>query len=114
MGVATTSAHVLDDLDEFVHLVALAPGEGDELLRTSWVASRQPWSVYLRDWVQKEHLHAATTLLGLLDARFNRVHHADGPYFFPDLAHATENDELAAIEAGEIRATRVDYVGRLR
>jgi SAM-dependent methyltransferase len=82
--------------------------------REEWVASRQPWSVYLRDWLQKEHLHAATTLLGLLDARFNRVHLAEGPYFFPDLAHATEKDELAAIEAGEIRATRVDYVGRLR
>ena len=45
---------------------------------------------------------------------FNRVHLADGPYFFPDLPQMTEKDELAAIEAGEIRATRVDYVGILR
>jgi SAM-dependent methyltransferase len=82
--------------------------------RDDWIASGQPWSVYLRDWVQKEQLYAAETLLGLLDERFNREHLADGPYFFPDLAKATEEDELAAIEAGEIRATRVDYVGRLR
>jgi SAM-dependent methyltransferase len=82
--------------------------------RDEWVASGQPWSVYLRDWAQKEQLHAAETLLGLLDERFNREHLAYGPYFFPDLAQATGADELAAIDAGEIRATRVDYVGRLR
>lgn len=82
--------------------------------RDEWVASGRPWSVYLRDWAQKERLHAAEMLLRLLDARFNREHLAHGPYFFPDLAEATEEDELAAIEAGEIRAARVDYVGRLR
>jgi SAM-dependent methyltransferase len=82
--------------------------------RNEWVASEQPWSVYVRDWARRERLHAATTLLGLLDARFNREHLTDGPYFFPDLAQATEEDELAAIVAGEIRATRVDYVGGLR
>jgi SAM-dependent methyltransferase len=82
--------------------------------RDEWVASGQPWSAYVRDWARKEHLHAATTLLGLLDGRFKREHLADGPYFFPDLAQTTEADELAAIETGEIRATRVDYVGRLR
>jgi SAM-dependent methyltransferase len=81
--------------------------------RDEWVASGQPWSCYLRDWAQKEHLHAAEMLLGLLDERFNRERLANGPYFFPDLARATEEDEVAAIEAGEIRATRVDYVGRL-
>jgi SAM-dependent methyltransferase len=82
--------------------------------RDEWVALGQPWSVYVREWALKEHLHAATTLLGLLDERFKREHLADGPYFFPDLAETTEADELAAIKAGEIRATRVDYVGRLR
>ncbi len=82
--------------------------------RDEWVASGQPWSDLVRDWARKEHLHAATTLLGLLDARFTCEHLADGPYFFPDLAQTTEEDELAAIESGEIRATRVDYVGSLR
>ena len=61
-----------------------------------------------------ERVHAAGTLLGLLDERFEREHVARGPYFFPDLAGATEEDELAAIERGEIRATRVDYVAKLR
>jgi SAM-dependent methyltransferase len=81
--------------------------------RDEWVASGQPWSVYVRGWARKERLHAATTVLRLLDARFEREHLSYGSYFFPDLAQATEEDELAAIEAGEIRATRVDYVGRL-
>ena len=35
------------------------------------------------------------------------------PSRFPDLAQTTDEDELAAIEAGEIRATRVDYHGSL-
>ena len=66
--------------------------------RDEWVALGQPWSVYVREWALKEHLHAATTLLGLLDERFKREHLADGPYFF-DLAETTEADELAAIKA---------------
>jgi hypothetical protein len=79
-----------------------------------WKASGQPWSLYLHDWAQKEQLHAAETLLRLLDERFDRQHLGRGAYFFPDLARTSEEDEQAAIEAGEIRATRVDYVGSLR
>jgi SAM-dependent methyltransferase len=82
--------------------------------RDAWLASGQPWSVYLRDWAQKEELHAAETLLRLLDRRFNREHLGHGPYFFPDLVQTSEEDERAAIAAGQIRATRVDYVGSLR
>jgi len=82
--------------------------------RDEWVASGQPWSVYLRAWTQAERLHAAETLLHLLDERFDREHLARGPYLFPDLAQTSEEDERAAIEAGRIRATRVDYVGRRR
>ena len=82
--------------------------------RDEWLASGQPWGVYLRSWAQREELHAVGTLLELLDERFNREHLTEGPFFFPDLARASEEDERAAIEAGEIRATRVDYVGRLR
>jgi hypothetical protein len=37
---------------------------------------------------------------------------ARGPYFFPDLAGTSEADERAAIDAGLIRDTRADYVGR--
>jgi SAM-dependent methyltransferase len=79
-----------------------------------WVASGQSWSTYVRAWAREERLHSASTLLRLLDGRFHRVHLAQGPYFFPDLARATEEDERAAIEAGQIRATRVDYVGMPR
>jgi SAM-dependent methyltransferase len=82
--------------------------------RDEWVASGQSWSAYLRAWAGEERLHSATTLLRLLDERFQRVHHEQGPYFFPDLAGVTEEDERAAIEAGQIRAARVDYVGTLR
>jgi SAM-dependent methyltransferase len=78
-----------------------------------WVASGQPWSVYLRDWTQKEQLHTADRVLRLLDLHFDREHVEHGAYFFPDLAQTSEQDERAAIEAGQIRATRVDYVGRL-
>jgi SAM-dependent methyltransferase len=81
--------------------------------RDEWVASGQSWSAYVRAWAEEERLHSATTLLRLLDERFERVHLARGPYFFPDLSRATEEDERAAIESGEIRATRVDYVGTL-
>jgi hypothetical protein len=82
--------------------------------RDEWVASGQSWSAYVRAWAGEERLHSATTLLRLLDERFEPAHLERGPYFFPDLARATEDDERAAIEAGQIRATRVDYVGTRR
>jgi SAM-dependent methyltransferase len=82
--------------------------------RDEWVSSRQEWDACLRGWVEKEQLHAAHALIRLLDQHFDRQHLARGPYFFPDLAETSEEDESAAIAAGQIRATRVDYVGRLR
>ena len=82
--------------------------------RAEWLAARKPWRDYLREWARVEGLHSAATLVRLLDARFERLHIEHGPYFFPDLAETSEEDELSAIEAGLIRATRVDYVGRLR
>jgi hypothetical protein len=78
------------------------------------VASRQPWSDYLRGWAESERLHAAGSLLRLLDERFEREHLARGPYFFANLARTSEEDEQEAIRAGRIRAARLDYVGRLR
>jgi SAM-dependent methyltransferase len=82
--------------------------------RDEWLVSGRPWGAYLTDWARRERLHDAELLLRLLDERFDREHLALGPYFFPDLADTTQEHELAAIEAGEIRATRVDYAGRLR
>jgi SAM-dependent methyltransferase len=81
--------------------------------RDEWLASGQPWSVFLQDWARKERLHPWEKLLQLLDTRFDRKYLAHGPYFFPDLAQTSDEDERAAIEAEQIRATRVDYVGRL-
>jgi SAM-dependent methyltransferase len=82
--------------------------------RDEWVATGRSWSAYVRAWAEEERLHRAKTLLRLFDERFQRVHLAQEPYFFPNLARATEGDERAAIEAGQIRATRVDYVGMPR
>jgi SAM-dependent methyltransferase len=82
--------------------------------RDEWIASGQSWSVFLSDWAQREGIHRAETLVRLLEERFDRSRLSRGPYFFPDLARTTEEDELAAIEAGQIRATRVDYVGSRR
>ena len=50
----------------------------------------------------------------LLDERLERRHLARGPYFFPNLAGTSEADEQAAIDAGQIRAVRIDYAGSLR
>jgi protein-tyrosine-phosphatase len=82
--------------------------------RDRWAASKQPWDEYLAAWAQEERIHPAAELLRLLDERFVREHLADGPYFFPDLPGTTEEDESAAIAAGDIRANRLDYVGRRR
>lgn len=79
-----------------------------------WQASGQPWESYLHGWAAGHGLHSARALVEALDARFERVSCERGAYLFPELAHTTEADELDAIEAGEIRALRVDYVGRRR
>jgi SAM-dependent methyltransferase len=82
--------------------------------RDEWAGSGQEWDTFLRGWAERERIHGASALVELLDGSFDRLHLARGAYFFPDLAGTSEEDELAAIEAGQIRATRVDYVGRLR
>jgi hypothetical protein len=45
-----------------------------------------------------------------LDERLERRLLSYGPYFFADLADTSEADEQRAIDAGRIRATRIDYV----
>lgn len=82
--------------------------------RDEWRAAGGSWTATFQDWARTEHLHAARDLVAFLDARFRREHLARGPYFFVELAGTSESDELAAIEAGRIRATRVDYVGSLK
>ena len=79
--------------------------------RDEWLASRDEWSRYLHLWAERENLHAGETLIRLLDERLERQLLTRGPYFFPELADTTEADEQAAIDAGEIQANRIDWVG---
>jgi SAM-dependent methyltransferase len=81
--------------------------------RDEWLASGFGWPTYLREWAGREGLHRSDGLVGLLDERFERRLLSYGPYFFPDLAATTEAEERAAIDTGEIRASRIDYVGTL-
>jgi SAM-dependent methyltransferase len=81
--------------------------------REHWLASGLPWDTYLREWASGHGLHSARALVGGLDERFERVSCARGAYLFPELAGTSEADELEAIDAGLIRALRIDYVGRL-
>jgi SAM-dependent methyltransferase len=93
----------------------LGTDDGDDWLhrrRDSWEGSGRAWDAYLRTWAEQERVHAGHELVRLLDRRFDRVRHADGPFFFPDLADTSEADERDAIAAGAIRANRIDYVGR--
>jgi SAM-dependent methyltransferase len=80
--------------------------------RDRWASSGESWDDCLRAWAADHGIHPIGALLTELDARFEPLARARGPYLFPALAHTTEADELAAISAGEIRAIRVDYTGR--
>jgi SAM-dependent methyltransferase len=77
-----------------------------------WRASGRPWDAYCRAWAEADGLHAGEDIIRELDTRFDRQLLAYGPYFFADLADVSEEDEQAAIEAGEIQANRIDYTGR--
>ena len=82
--------------------------------RAAWRASQLPWSEYLGGWAGEHGIHPARTLLRLLGERFRLDSPAYGPYLFADVDGTTEEDEQAAITAGEIAATRVEVVGLLR
>ena len=81
--------------------------------RDDWAASGQDWPTFIRDWASREGLHPGDQLVRLLDERFERRLLEDGAYFFADLAGTSEAEELAAIDAGLVRATRIDYVGAM-
>ena len=76
-----------------------------------WRASGLPWDTYLREWAGGHGLHSAQSLVAGLDERFERVSCERGAYLFPELGQTSEADELQAIEAGLVRALRIDYVG---
>ncbi len=81
--------------------------------REKWAASYEAWEVYLRRWADTEGLHTGEQILGALDARFDRLSCAEVPYFYPELAGTGESDEQAAIDAGQIQANGIRYVGRV-
>jgi SAM-dependent methyltransferase len=82
--------------------------------RDEWAASGQSWEEYFEGWARREHLHTGDRIVHELDRRFDRKLCDYGAYFFADLAGIAEADEQAAIDAGEIRATRIRYVGARR
>jgi SAM-dependent methyltransferase len=92
------------------------PGDEDWLrrLHDEWRASGRPWDDYCRSWAEDERMHAGEDIVRELDARFDRQSVAYGPYFFADLAGVSEDDEQAAIGAGDIQANRIEYVGQRR
>ena len=119
-GIVVVVEWAWEDFDEPTArwcFARLGPAEDAGWLRRrrdDWLASGQAWEAYLRGWAERERVHGSAVLLRLLDRSFDRQHLARGAYVFPDLAGTSEEDELEAIEAGEIRAMRVDYVGRVR
>jgi SAM-dependent methyltransferase len=79
-----------------------------------WRASGLPWDAYCRTWAEEEGIHAGWEIVSELDARFERQLLARGPYFFPDLADISEDEEQSAIDTGAIQANRISYVCRRR
>jgi SAM-dependent methyltransferase len=95
----------------------LGPDEGSGWLhrhRDRWSESGRRWKDYLESWAVEEGIHPAATLVRLIEERYDVEHRAAGAYLFADLPGTTEDEERAAIARGEIRATRVDLVGRQR
>lgn len=82
--------------------------------RDQWAASGLSWDAYIGGWLAEEGLHPGGTIIDALGARFARRSCASGPFFFADLAGATEADEQAAIDGGQIRAGGIRYAGELR
>lgn len=80
--------------------------------RDRWAESGKSWEEYVRSWTLSEGMHAGHEVLGSLDTHFTTILSTGGPQFFADLREdVTEADELAAIAAGQIRATGIRYVG---
>src|SRR5262249_16377170 len=77
-----------------------------------WQDSGLSWEGYCRSWAAEEGLHSGEEIVRELDDRFDTQFLGYGPYFFPDLAGVSEGEEQAAINAGEIQANRITYVGR--
>ncbi len=101
----------------FARLAPPAPADEPGWLRQTqeqWAASGRRWDAYCQGWANEEGLHTGQAIVRRLDARFERRHCVEGPYFFADLAATTQADEQAAIDAGQIQATGIWYAGTRR
>jgi SAM-dependent methyltransferase len=129
--VASTSLHHVANPAEVIDRVAAVVRPGGVVIVLEWASERfdeptrrwcaerlgseESWLRGLcddpRSWLEHEGLHRGDALVQLLDERLERRLLAHRPYFFPDLAETTEAEEQAAIDAGQIQAGRIDYVG---
>lgn len=82
--------------------------------REQFEESGLAWDAYRDAWAEREGLHHADKIVAGLDARFNRVSYADGPYYFADLAGVPAEAEQAAIDAVRISPVGVYYVATVR
>jgi SAM-dependent methyltransferase len=97
----------------FARLGPAAPGTEPGWLhrhQERWRTSGQTWDRYFQAWATEHGLHTGGRVLEALDRRFQRTFTGEGSYFFCDLDQTSEADEQAAINAGEIEATRILYV----
>jgi SAM-dependent methyltransferase len=82
------------------------------LRRAEWAQSGLSWDRFCHEWAQVHGIPPAATIRRELDTRFTRTHESWGPYYFPELAATDEADEQAAIDAGQIHACCLRYVGQ--
>jgi SAM-dependent methyltransferase len=103
------------------HLPADHAQSGQGFLRSCCQRWRQdrdaggadPFEVYRDRWARAEAMHDSATMLRELHARYAARLVAWGPYLYADL-DATEADEQAGIDSGEIQATSFRFVGEAR
>jgi SAM-dependent methyltransferase len=98
--------------------IARLTGDDDEpdwieRRRDGWAASGEPWDAYFRAWAEGHGIHRGERVLAEVETRFARDRCDHGPYFFAELG-VPEAGEQAAIDAGEVQATGIRYVGTLR
>jgi SAM-dependent methyltransferase len=79
-----------------------------------WQESGLGWDEYFASWIQDEHLHPGADIIRALETRFETQSVSEGPYLFADLDGVTNEDEQAAIDAGQIQPGCLRYVGQRR
>ena len=83
-------------------------------MHDQWPDSGLGWEMFCATWANEpgHEMHRSDAILAALDERFTCSLLLDAPYFFSHLAGTSEADELAAIQAKDIEATGIRYIGR--